>query len=303
LRSVERELNETVAATAQENQVTDSDVNWNGTGGIPWIHLPSSYPSGLPQLDEDALLNHLYETSIKRSDLIDVMTTEGLYLVNKRFYTWIQKQIYLDCQLVGNTLLNQFKTQIAKSVSISSVSMSSMLQSVNKSQELVEDETGGRGKKGKKGSKSKGLDESELQVPSSAKSGGGKKSESKKKNSKTNQSSNSELSSSQPSVLTALAPYVDGNRLIGLLRGWCQPIVDFSEGRVRSDSDSLDEVSSDDSNDILMPFYVGLWELLRDTSQDHYKAVALRAKDEALQVTTSLTVTSLMGTRVDPLTE
>lgn len=290
LRSVEREIKETVTATAQENRVTDNDLNWNGTGGIPWVHLPSIYPSALPPMDEECLLNYLYQTSIKRSDLIDVMTTEGLYLVNKRFYTWLQKQIDLDCQLVGNTLLNYFKTQqFAKSsVSISSMSMTAVVTSSavrDDGDDDVDDNAGGGGKekRGKKNKKSGN-------AGGGGGGGGGKKSESKKKVSKTNQQSDSLETTSHSSVLAALAPYLDDHRLIGLLREWCQPIVDFSEGRVRSDSQSLDgdEVSDPDgTDDLLMPLYVGLWEIFKDTSQDHYKAVAIRAKDEASQVTLS----------------
>jgi hypothetical protein len=258
--------------------LNDTDIQWDGTGGVPWVHLPSILPSGLPSVDEEPLLKTIFQTSVRRAELVDVSTAEGLYLVNRRFYVWLQAQIELDSQRVGNTLLNQFKAQVEKSVSISSVSMSSTVQVTQRHEDLEEDI--GRGKKGKKGPKTAAVaaeSDSHPPVPK-----GGKKSEPKKKAQKANQTSNASEPSASVSS-TSLSPFVEDERLVGLIKEWCQPIVDFLEGRIRSDSrDSIDEASEDSA--VWTPLYVGLWESLKERSLDLYSRVAAKAKEEAAQV-------------------
>lgn len=267
IKPVERQLKEVATATPQDNVSNEGDLDWNGTGGIPWLHVPTAIPSGLPSVDEEPLLNYILETGNCRDDIIEIPTSDGLYFVNKRFFSWIQKCIENDCQQVEKTLLIYFKSQVEKSVSISSNTHTGSLVA-----HLPDDDEGnsGRGKKGKKGGKARGVAEPETIISS----GSGKKSESKKKALKD--------SVEQPSIMNTISPYIEDHRMISLLKEWCQQISDFSEGIVHSDSESFDD--EEESSHLLDPLYFGLWEMLRDSSTEKYKAVANRAKEEAAQV-------------------
>lgn len=304
-------------ATPQENLSNDIEIKWDGTGGIPWLHIPSFYPSGLPSSDEDSFLSNFFQlSSIKKSDIIEVNTSTGLYFLNKNFYSWIQKEIYHDGQQLEVILLTYFKSQIEKSLSISSIGVSAKgAQSTTRIDDYDSEEEGGRGKKGgKKGKKGKNSDDNEPQQQQSQQSqskGSGKKSNSsnidnnnssnnnnKKKNSsqkgnnsdKSNQHSSSTSFTNNPSnnINVVLGPYIEDRRMIGLIRQWCQPIVDFTEGKISSNSlsedSSVDENSVSIDNDEIQSLYLAIWELIKDSTLDMYKKIANKAKDEAAQV-------------------
>jgi hypothetical protein len=277
--------------------LTDTtDVPWDGTGGVPWILLSSIYPSGLPVVDEEPLLKTIFQsTAVRRADLVDVNTTEGSYLVNRRFYAWLQKQIESDSQRVGNTLLLQFKAQGEKSMSISSVSISSSSTihvTPRHRDDIIDEEPSshGRGKKAKKGSKgaTRAGDDTEPPMPSVAVKSGKKSSDLKKKGQRGNTVSEV-IPSSTASASTSLSPFVEDHRLVGLVKDCCRPLVDFLEGRVRSDSrDSIDEASEEEEDsEVWTALYVGLWESLKEQSLDLYHRVAAKAKEEASQVSLS----------------
>ena len=223
------ELKELSSVQPTDTPQSPPPQTWDGTGGIPWLHLADSLPPALTDADVACMWKHMQTSSwlsvTERSSVLLVEASDGLYLVNKAFIAGLAKQFETDAENMCAVLTRDLKAKVASKTALSIASNAcvtgSSLSGSAAAATAEEDweEDGPPAKGGKKRNttiKGKKVSKKSVRVASNkTESGGGG-------------GGSSSLGAESVSVETLIAPYIAEERLLRLLREWCANLLAFT---------------------------------------------------------------------------